>query len=392
MEFSARNMADRVLHWANINSGSSNVAGLERMATVLMQAFSELSCETEHRRLPPIEQVNLQGETRKVEVGPLLRFWKRPTAPLQILLVGHMDTVFSMDHPFQTAEYQNENVLVGPGVSDMKGGICILLETLKAFEQDKLSDKLGWEVILNPDEEIGSIASATVLAERAKQHHLGLVFEPAMDEAGTLAGDRKGSGKFTIVVRGLAAHAGRDFHLGKNAINALAEILMAIEQLNGQREGLTLNIGQMEGGRAMNIVPDLAVAKLDIRFLRSEDEVWIRTALMNCLEKIKNKRGIQVDLFGQFGRKPKKLDKKTEKLYRMLVETAAEMGHTLSWKPSGGCSDGNNLSAVGLANVDTLGVRGGKIHSEEEYLIIQSLAERAELSYRFLQRLAKEGF
>jgi len=392
MEFNETTMVERVIQWSNINSGSFNVLGLERLSAALTHTFSELECEGDVLSLPPIDQVNSQGISTKVDLGPMLRFWKRLQAPLQILLVGHMDTVFPLDQPFQQAKFKNDTIIVGPGVTDMKGGLCVMFEALKAFEKSKHKDKVGWEVLINPDEEIGSLASAPFLAERAKSHHLALLFEPAMDEQGTLAGERKGSGKFTLVVKGKAAHAGRDFHLGKNAICGLAELVLGIDQLNGQREGVTLNVGQIEGGVAVNVVPSLAIAKLDIRTQSVEDESWARTQIESIIKEVQKQREIKIDLMGQFGRKPKKLSGKTLALYELVQKISTSLGQPLSWKPSGGCCDGNNLSEAGLPNIDTLGVCGGKIHSDEEYLLVKSLTTRANLTYTLLTHLSEHGF
>lgn len=393
-DFNAREMAERVIQWSNINSGSYNVVGLQKMAAVLSQAFSVLDCDADILSLPPIDQIDSDGTIKKVDVGPLLRFWKRPKAPLQVLLMGHMDTVFPINHPFQKAHYKHENseILIGPGVADMKGGLCVILEALKAFEKSAEAKNLGWELLINPDEEIGSIASAPFLQERAKAHDLALLFEPAMDEQGTLAGQRKGSGKFTIIVHGHAAHAGRDFHLGRNAITALAEVILCLEELNQKREGLTLNIGKIEGGGSVNVVPHLAIARMDIRTFNPQDELWVKTEIERCLDKIQEKRQVKIELLGEFTRKPKYLEGKTLKLYELVVKLAELEGENIGWKLSGGCSDGNNLSAAGLPNVDTLGVYGGKIHSDQEYLLVESLAKRAKLSFSILSYLSKNGF
>jgi glutamate carboxypeptidase len=394
IDFNSKDMADRVIQWSNINSGSDNVLGLERMAATLSQAFSELVCEGDLLSLPPIEKIDSEGGLQQKDVGPLLRFWKRKEAPTQVLLMGHMDTVFPIDHPFQKAFFEDKDfkVLRGPGVADMKGGLCILLEALKAFEKSPNAEKLGWEIIINPDEEIGSLASAPFIQERAKAHHLALLFEPAMDEKGTLAGQRKGSGKFTIVVHGLAAHAGRDFHLGRNAICALSDVVLHLESLNQKREGLTINVGKIEGGGSENVVPNLAIARIDIRTFQVQDEAWIIHEMETAIEKIQKAREVKIELMGHFTRKPKLLEGKTLKLYELVVELARKQGENLGIKLSGGCSDGNNLSAAGLPNVDTLGVYGGKIHSAEEYLIVDSLGKRAKLCFSILSYLSENGF
>lgn len=189
-------MVEQIIQWSNINSGSFNVPGLERMAVVLTKAFSALDCEAGVMSLPPLQQVDGFGHINTVDVGPMLRFWKRPSAPVKILLTGHMDTVFDLNHPFQEAIRQSQQILNGPGVADMKGGLCVMLHALLAFEKSAHAHQLGWEVLINPDEEIGSRGSSLFFEERATRHHVGLLFEPAMDIEGTLAGDRKGSGLF----------------------------------------------------------------------------------------------------------------------------------------------------------------------------------------------------
>ena len=258
MDYLAKNNAkilDLTVRLAEINSGSSNLAGLNKLAGLMQTEFADLNCEQTTQSVAPKQVINAKGEKVAVPLGPVLRFWKRPEAPLQILLVGHMDTVFAADHKFQTVKQLSPEILNGPGVADMKGGLAVMLWALKAFEQLPQARNLGWEVILNSDEELGSTGSAPIIEARAKDHDLGFVFEPAMDDEGTLAGQRKGDGSFTLVMRGKAAHAGRHFEQGRNAICKLAEVLGKINALNGQRDGVTINVGHIEGGEAVNVVP-----------------------------------------------------------------------------------------------------------------------------------------
>ena len=300
-----------------------------------------------------------------------------------------MDTVHRLDSPFQEAKQISDTVLVGPGVTDMKGGLCILLEALKLFEKSENAKNLGWELIINPDEEIGSIASGPFIEERAKYHQLGLVFEPAMDEKGTLASERKGSGKFSILVQGRAAHSGRDFHLGRNAITLLAKMIVEIDALNANDKGITFNVGYIEGGGSVNVVPAFAQCQLDIRTVAANQEAWILEKLNGIIADANQNEGFKVKLQGKFTRKPKVMSEKNQALYDFVARLGKELGQTITWKPSGGCSDGNNLSAVGLPNIDSLGVCGGKIHSEEEFCRIDSLVPRAKLVTAILLRLSE---
>ncbi len=328
--------------WAAINSGSYNLAGLRAMRAELAAAFAPLGGEQTVLKLAPLTQINAKGEAVQVEMAEGLSIRKRPEAPVQILLVGHMDTVYGIDHPFQTSVKISENILNGPGVADLKGGLAVMLHALLAFERSPWANQLGWQVLLNPDEEIGSIASDPLLKEAAQGKKLGLVYEPSLAD-GTMAGERKGSGNFTIVVRGRVAHAGRNPQDGRNAIVALAELTAVIFALNGQREGLTLNPGKIEGGGALNVVPDLAILRFNIRTRAVEDEAWVLGELNNLVENLSHKNGYRAELHGFFTRKPKPMAPAVKAVFELVQQCGAELGLTIGIKPSGGCCDGNNL-------------------------------------------------
>jgi glutamate carboxypeptidase len=271
-------------------------------------------------------------------------------------------------------------------VADLKGGLVVMLTALQALERSPYAEKVGWEVLLNPDEEIGSPGSAPLLEQSARRNHLGLVYEPALAD-GTLAGARKGSGNFTAVVRGKAAHAGREHHLGRNAIVALADFVGALDALNGRRPGVTVNPGRIEGGGPLNVVPDLAIVRFNVRVADAEQQTWVDQELQRLGAAIDAREGISLALRGRFGRPPKVLTSANLALFEMLAGCGAELGVGIRWQSTGGCCDGNNLAAAGLPNVDTLGVCGGRIHSSREFVLLDSLTERARLSALFLMKL-----
>lgn len=376
---------------AAINSGSFHLKGLHSVCDVLQQEFADLNCQQSVMPVAAFEHINDKGIEQELELGPVLRCWKRPEAKRQILLIGHMDTVFPHDHKFQKVSKTGGDILNGPGVADMKGGIAVMLWGLKAFEQLPEAKDLGWEVLLTSDEEIGSPGSEEIIRQIGKKHSVGLVFEPAMDDKGTLAGQRKGSSKYTLVMRGKAAHAGRHFAEGRNAICKMAEYINKIDQLNGQREGVTLNIGMINGGEALNIVPDSCVCRIDIRMPTKEDAEWADTKLHEIVKSLDPQSGYKLELHGNFGRKPKLLDEKMLRLYNVVKQVGANIGQEINWQPSGGCCDGNILADMGIPNVDTLGPRGGKIHSEQEYILIPSLVERAHLLAGIMSHLSING-
>lgn len=380
-------MAALTEQWANINSGSCNLAGLRAMRAALAESFAVLGGEAEVIPLAPITQIDASGQSVSREMAEALTIRKHPSTPLQILLVGHMDTVYGPDHPFQTCTRREGDVLNGPGVADLKGGLVVMLHALAALERSEWAGKIGWQVVLNPDEEIGSIASDPLLKQAAKAKRLGLVYEPALAD-GTLAGARKGSGNFTIVVHGRAAHAGRNPEEGRNAIVALSEITQSVFALNGGKAGLTLNPGKIEGGGALNVVPDLAILRFNIRTGEVADEAWVLAQIQAILSSVSASHEIKAELHGHFTRTPKPMSPENKAIFDMVLACGAELGLTLGIKPSGGCCDGNNLWRHGLPNVDTLGVRGANIHSANEIVHLNSIVERAQLSALLLMKLA----
>lgn len=380
-------MLARTLELAEVNSGSLNAAGVNRVRELLQGYCEALGGEAEVLPVAPYTLIDEQGDERHFPLGDALRIRKRPDAPLQIFLCGHMDTVFAVDHSFQSVRWLDDDTINGPGVADLKGGLMVMLKALEALERSPFAEQIGWEILFNPDEEIGSPGSAPLIAEAATRSDLGLIYEPCMPD-GTLAGARKGSGNFSVVVTGRAAHAGREHHLGRNAVRALCDYISALDDLNGQRQGVTINPGFIHGGGAVNVVPDSAMARFNIRIERAEDEAWCLERLETLSSELNARDGISLVLHGGFGRKPKQLSPANEALFELARDCGAQLGMEIDWKPTGGCCDGNNLAAAGVPNIDTLGVQGGKIHSADEYMLVSSLTERAKLSALILMRLA----
>lgn len=386
------NMLDLLINLAEINSGTFNVDGLNKVIAVLQQQFSELRCEQAIMPVSPMQYVNDSGIIEERPLGPVLRFWKRPDAPIKVLLVGHMDTVYAKDNSFQKTKRIGNDKLKGPGVTDMKGGIVVLLWALKCFEQLSQANNIGWEVLLNSDEEIGSPGSAEIIESIAKKHHLGFILEPPIDAHGTLAAANKGNGKFTFVMHGKAAHAGRNFADGRNAIYKMAEFINKLNSLNNQRKDLTFSVGIIHGGSAINAVPDLCICRVDSRASNPEDTDWALQEFQKIIDEINSDKDYRLELYGKYLRKPKILDEKAYRLYDLVKEIGSKQGLDISWKDTGGVTDGNNLSAMGLPNVDTLGVVGDFIHSSDEYMYINSMAERAQLLTNLLIYLSENGF
>jgi glutamate carboxypeptidase len=331
----------------------------------------------------------LNGRTIDVEHGRHLHLTVRPTAPVQLLFTGHMDTVFGADHAFQQTRWLEDGVLNGPGVADMKGGLAVMLAALRSVEQSPIADRIGYEIVINSDEEVGSPASAALLAQAASGKHAALTYEPAALPDGTLAGARPGSGNFSFVIRGRSAHAGRNPEEGRNALLAAADLALRLDRL--KRDGLTVNPSRIEGGSPANVVPDLAILRANLRPRTPEIEADARHLIDQAVAAVAAERDVQIELNGGFGRPPKPLTPEAEALFHLVKKAGADLGQSISWQPSGGVCDGNNIAACGVPVVDTMGVRGGKIHSPEEFLIADSLQERSALSALTIIRLAEEA-
>lgn len=461
-----KEMLDFVIKSTNINSGSSNLEGLKDILEFYKKKFSSLNVEVHEYDLEPMEIIDDEGKKSFLSLGKAIKFskidlenvnyksqrkQKNNKDKVKVLLLGHMDTVFEKNHPFQEVEYigiaktvdnistnissrssakcsfssktsdhtlantlaktsssmststitldlpenlRNFRVLKGPGVADMKGGIAVMFFTLLLFEQTDMAKNLHWEVLLTPDEETGSFGSINLLKKLSPKFDVGLIFEPTVDLEGTIAGDRKGSGEFTIIAHGKSAHAGRDFEKGQNAICALSKIIIDIDKLNGQRDNVTINVGIIKGGNAIGVVPDLCIARIGVRYLEEQDEKWIQTNIEKIVEDFNKNNSksskLNIEMHCQFTKRPKKVEGKTKELYNLLKKVGKELNQDIKWKPTGGCCDGNNLSTFGLPNIDTLGVIGANLHSSDEYMIVESLVAKTKLTFGLLVNLSKK--
>jgi glutamate carboxypeptidase len=369
-----------------VNSFTHNVAGLAELCVLLQREFSSLGGEMSVIDLPAFGTIDSRGEAVENKLGQALQVRKRPEAGVKIFLGIHYDTVYPPEHPMQRVAVDGDTMR-GPGVTDAKGGIAVLLTALRAFEQSDVAEKIGWEILLNPDEEIGSPGSAEIFREVAKRNQVGLVFEPARED-GSLVSSRKGSGNFVLVVHGKSAHAGRDYQAGRSAIYAAADLVARIEQAQKQLANVTINCGKIEGGQALNVVPELAIARFNVRVLTAEDCAAVERLFRNAVFEVQQRDGITISSHGGFTAPPKVLDERSGRLLEGIIACGRKLGLTLSHQASGGVSDGNKLAAAGLPVIDSMGPIGGKIHSSEEYLLVPSLVERAKLTALVLWEIA----
>ena len=388
----APRMLERVIDWASINTDSANLEGLATLGEKVEAAFKTLGARSRWVDLPPGEGIDDAGQPYEQPYGRALHASMHPEAARKVFLCIHTDTVFAADHPFQCVEKRDAETLHGPGVADAKGGLVVMLAALEALERSPLAGRIGWEVVINPDEEVGSHGSDALIRETAGRCDLALLYEPALPD-GSLVGPRKGSGNFTLVVRGRSAHAGRDFAHGRNAVAALAGMIGQLDALNGRSggrfDGLTVNVGRVIGGGPVNVVPDLALVRYNVRYTDDSQLALVQQRVAQLLEEVNRLDGFCAEYYGKTTAPPKRVGPGTSQLQAIVEACAAEIDlPPIQWASTGGVCDGNRTAAMGLATIDTLGVCGGAIHSDQEFLRIDSLAQRAKLSALLLMKLA----
>jgi glutamate carboxypeptidase len=372
--------------WSAINTGTANLDGLADLAGLLADAFSALPGDLELVEPAPVTAIDPDGREVERRFGRHMVVRVRPEAERRLLFTGHMDTVFPKDHPFQHQQWLDRDTLNGPGLADMKGGIAVILHALKAFEGSGDAHRIGYDVLLNSDEETGSLASAPLIECLAQGKYAALTYEPSALPDGTLAHARGGSGNYSLTITGKSAHAGRNPQDGRNAIVAAAALVLGLKQL--QRDDCPVNPAKIDGGAANNVVPDHAVLRFNIRPRSPDAAAQFEAGLAALIGEVQQTHEVAIHRHGGITRPPKPVDRRAQKLFDLVRDCGASLGQKIGWQPSGGVCDGNNIAACGVPVVDTMGVRGGAIHSPDEYMIVSSLRERAALSALVLHRIA----
>ncbi|HCT3926924.1 TPA: M20 family metallopeptidase [Citrobacter koseri] len=327
-----------------------------------------------------VEQVYL-GE----QVGPALLVTNKPqTIHFDILLVGHLDTVFPPGTVAERPMSRDMKRLYGPGVSDMKGGLLNMLWAIRELDEADKS-RLSIAIAMNPDEETGSVWSREWIGELAKRARAVLVCEAARAD-GSLVNARKGMAGYHLTFRGKAAHAGNDPEKGRSAITALGNCIITINTLADISRGTTLNIGVIRGGSAANVVADEAYAELDVRFWENEEYDRINQSLKKlCDEGFL--QGVTTSLEQVTHKPAMSINEKTTSLIALIEEAGEEEGIPISWRAVGGGSDANHTAALGIPTLDGFGPVGAGFHSPEEYLQIDSIGPRVRLLRRIISML-----
>ena len=374
----------------NMNSGSLNSAGLDAVAAVFDEELRGLGFSTS--RLPGelIDMPSCPGSDYSIDLADHL-LARRPGNGSRLLLMGHIDTVFPPDSPFQTFRREGDTIY-GPGVADMKGGLVVMLYALKALAAADALDEAAFTVLLNSDEEMGSLSSREYLEEEALNHDWGLVYESSGID--TMTRQRKGIGQARLVVTGRAAHSGGAHEQGLSAIKELAYKIVQIENMTNYETGLTVNVGVVNGGEARNTISPCAEALIDLRYPRPEQgvaavEVW-REIFEQVYSYPVDSGEITTESYINLHRPPKIPTPESDYLLDKAISIGRLLGQDIGIIDSGGGTDGSLTQGVGLPTIDSLGIAGSGAHSNREEARVSSLAERAALSAVLIRRLARE--
>lgn len=363
---------DELRTLVNVDCGTHTPAGVAEVGQVMEQLWKAEGWHT--------TQIDLGAA-----VGPGLFVTNKPeAAEFDVLLVGHLDTVFPVGTVAERPMSRDETRLYGPGVSDMKSGLLNILWAMRTLEPEH-RDRLSIAIAMNPDEETGSVHSHQWISVLAKHARCVLVCEAARAD-GSLVKARKGLAGYHLTFSGVAAHAGNEPEKGRSAITAFAHSVLAINALSDIPKGTTLNVGIVEGGSAANVVPAQLRAELDVRFWENDEYDRIHHALQALCEK-GFLDGVTTQLTRVSHKPAMAASEQTQALMAHVEKAGKEEGIAITWQAVGGGSDANHIAALGIPTLDGLGPVGAGFHSPAEWLDIASIEPRIRLLRRVVSML-----
>jgi glutamate carboxypeptidase len=363
-------MLQLLRHMVEIESPSDDKAAVDRMGAFLGQVFERLGGKVTF--YPQQEAGNhLKAEFAGGASG-------KP-----VLLLGHFDTVWQMGTLAKMPFRIQDGRAFGPGVYDMKAGITMMIFALRALRAAGVAQR-PVTILLDTDEEVGSTTGRPVVEATAKECEAVLVLEPSQGPKGHLKTSRKGVGDITIRVRGRASHSGVDFEKGRSAIVELARQLLEIVKFTDVDRGITVNPGVIQGGTRSNVIAAEASAEVDLRIARAADASLLeqKFAALKPFDP-----DCSIELSGGINRPPMERTEGTVRLFGIAREIATAMGMPLEESSTGGGSDGNFTSALGVPTLDGLGAVGEGAHAANESVVVEDLFSRTALLAGLIQTL-----
>jgi len=361
----------------NIDSGTFTKPGIDRVGAYLQERFTDFGFSTYFDRQEQYGDHLVATHTGSNPNGP------------RLLLIGHIDTVFSEGEaarrPFNITRKNGKEIATGPGVLDMKSGVLIGMYSLHLLIAAQQATYQSATFICNSDEEGGSPSSRPLVQKLARQYDAVLVFEPGRAE-GTVVSSRRGCGQYRVEVRGLSAHAGVEPQRGRNAILELSYQVQKMQALNGIVPGTTLSVGIIHGGERTNVVPDYAYFDMDVR---ASDQNGMRAleAAMRQVTTQNKLQGTTITLSGSMLCQPFERNKTNERIVQLIKEAGSELDLKIQDVGSGGASDANTTSGMGIPTLDGLGAGGGLAHNPGEYIELDYLPTRIALVAGLIRKI-----
>lgn len=350
----------------NLDSGSRNLEGIRKVCRILRDKLADAGMRTE-----------------TFDDGTRLQAWNHSEDDYDILLVGHMDTVFPDGTAAQRPYEESGGYAHGPGVADMKGGLILVLHLVRRLLEERPDLKLC--VAFNSDEEIGSGRSKDWLQALGRRSKHAFVFEPG--RAGScFVKSRKGCMDIAARFHGKASHAGIAPDKGASAVVEMARWITALTSLQNLEAGTSVNAGLVKGGTASNVIPDYAEAVFDVRVTDPAELQRVKDRAEELAASVQVE-GVTVELNFSGECMPMNPSEVTMDMMRKLDQAAAELGLEIGWAATGGTSDANHIAGLGVPTICGCGPCGGNLHSEEEFLRLSSVEERLNLMYRLLSDL-----
>lgn len=357
----------------NTDCGTHTKAGVDAVAQLMRERAREFGAEVVDFPQP--------------KFGDMLYARWRGKGSARIVMLGHMDTVYSEG---KTKEFPFRRIAgkaMGCGVIDMKSGLLNGIYATHALVQTGFENFGEIGFFFNSEEEVGSPASKELYAPFVRGATAALVLEGAR-ESGAIVSARKGVGGYTISVRGKPAHAGVEPQKGANAIYTLAEHIGALKKLNGFRPNLTVNVGVIHGGTRANVVAETASAEMDVRFPFNADVAPFEQAVREIVAR-EIVPGTQSEMSGGLANPPMEKTEATARLVTLAKNAARELGFEIEDVMTGGGSDGNYTAALGTPTLDGLGPQGGNGHNAmDEYLLVDTIVPRAAMLAKLMQAIA----
>jgi glutamate carboxypeptidase len=377
----AQSYMDEYLHdlktIVNIDSGTYTKAGIDRVGAYLQDRFQALGFSTYFDRQEQYGDHLIATHTGQSQRGP------------RILLIGHIDTVLADGEaerrPFTIKGHNGTRIATGPGVLDMKSGVLIGMYALRLLIESQQAHYSNVTFICNSDEEIGSPSSRPLIQKLARQADAVLVFEPGR-AAETIVSSRKGCGQFRVEVHGISAHAGVEPDRGRNAILELSYQVQMMQALNGTIPGATLSVGIIRGGDRTNVVPDYAYFDMDVRATDEANVEALEAAMRQVISQNKL-HDTRITLSGSMLCQPFERNKRNAHMVELAKAAGSELGLKIQDATSGGASDANTTSAMGIPTLDGLGAGGGLAHNPGEFIELDYLPTRIALVAGLMRRI-----